>query len=358
MSISRPSWPPARARLRGVIASVFAATLVLTACSSSTEDTESEAGGESASIAEDGAFPVTIGHALGETTIEQEPQRIAVVGWSTPDIVVALGRVPVAVGKNAYGADDSGFFPWFREGVDALGGDLPQALPSLERGEINFEALLETRPDLILATYSGISDEDYSRLTSIAPTVAYPETPWATPLDENIEIVGRALGTPARADELRTALNATIDTVAQEHPEFRDVTFVYGTAPADDGTVLLNGPEDNRVQLLEQLGFVLDAGVGKLAEASQNASSFNVSLEALSELAPQLYITNAEDESAWQQALASGVFAKWGPISNGNVVVTVDHAVTMSLSSPSPLSVPWGIERLAEPLSRTVAKLQ
>lgn len=334
-------------RAKGLAAVFLSAVFILSGCSAPEPQQETAP----SERIEDGAFPVTVKHALGETPIEQNPQRIAVIGWSTPDIVVALGRVPVAIGKSSYGADDSGFFPWFREGVGKLGGDLPQALPSLERGEIDFEALLETAPDLILATYSGITPEDYARLTKIAPTVAYPESAWATPLDQNIEIVGKALGVPEQASALQHSLEQNISSIAQEHPELKGVSFAYGTVPADDSTVLLNGPTDNRVQLLEDLGMELDPGVTDLAEAQQGASSFNVSLEEVSELTPELFVTNVENQSEWDQAQKNKVFAKWSPIDKANVVVTDDHAVTMALSSPSPLSIPWGLGAFISPLS-------
>lgn len=347
------------AKKKTLAALALIAALALSACAPSSADPGNAVDTAPAGQAEAGAYPVTVKHALGEVTLEQEPQRIAVVGWTTPDIVVALGRVPVAVGKNNYGADDGGYFPWFRDGVKELEGQLPLALPSLERGEIDFEELLDTAPDLILATYSGITAEDYTRLSSIAPTVAYPEIPWATPLEDNIKLVGQALGVPERAKKLQASLNETIAAAAKEHPEFQGVTFAYGTVPADDGTVLFNGPTDTRVQLLEQLGLVLAPGIAELANASGQSSSFNVSLEEMSDLSPELFVTNVEDDAEWNKAVsASSIFANWGPVDRGSVVVTNDHAQTMSLSSPSPLSIPWGLANFVEPLSDAIDKLK
>ncbi|WP_074711812.1 ABC transporter substrate-binding protein [Arthrobacter alpinus] len=347
------------AKKKALAALALIAALALSACAPGSADAGKAADAATVGQAEAGAYPVTVKHALGEVTIDQEPQRIAVIGWTTPDIVVALGRVPVAVGKNSYGADDGGYFPWFRDGVKALQGQLPLALPSLERGEIDFEELLDTAPDLILATYSGITAEDYARLSSIAPTVAYPETPWATPLEDNIKLVGQALGVPERAGKLQASLNDTIAAAAKDHPEFQGVTFAYGTVPSDDGTVLFNGPTDTRVQLLEQLGMVLAPGIPELAKASGESSSFNVSLEEMSDLKPDLFVTNVENDAEWKKALtSSSIFANWGPVERGAVVVTSDHAQTMSLSSPSPLSIPWGLANFVEPLSDAIGKLK
>ncbi len=41
-----------------------------------------------------------------------------------------------------------------------------------ETDGIDFEAVADTQPDLILATYSGMTAEDYKTLSEIAPTVA------------------------------------------------------------------------------------------------------------------------------------------------------------------------------------------
>ena len=37
---------------------------------------------------------------------------------------------------------------------------------------------------MILAPYSGITEEQYELLSEIAPTVAYPDEPWTTPWRE------------------------------------------------------------------------------------------------------------------------------------------------------------------------------
>src|SRR5699024_5849734 len=63
-------------------------------------------------------FPVTIQHAFGETTIEEDPQRIATVGWTDQDMVVALGEVPVGSVLIGWGGNEDGSSDWFDEGVE------------------------------------------------------------------------------------------------------------------------------------------------------------------------------------------------------------------------------------------------
>ena len=42
-------------------------------------------------------FPVTISHALGTTIVNQPPERIVTLGWSSEDAVLALGKIPVGM---------------------------------------------------------------------------------------------------------------------------------------------------------------------------------------------------------------------------------------------------------------------
>lgn len=42
-----------------------------------------------------GAFPVTIEHVFGGTTVPTKPERIVALGVSDADVVLALGQVPL-----------------------------------------------------------------------------------------------------------------------------------------------------------------------------------------------------------------------------------------------------------------------
>ncbi len=72
------------------------------------------------------AFPVTIKHALGETTIPAEPKRIVTLGWSSTDAAIALGTVPVGMPTFRSEGWDSDYTPWIEEAVTAMGAPLPR----------------------------------------------------------------------------------------------------------------------------------------------------------------------------------------------------------------------------------------
>lgn len=93
----------------------------LSGCNASADSTPA-AGAPSAAAgaAEEGAFPVTLTHRFGETTIASEPKRIVCVGLKEQDDLLAVGVVPV------------GASPWldFSDGNKILGPWTEDALGS------------------------------------------------------------------------------------------------------------------------------------------------------------------------------------------------------------------------------------
>src|SRR5688572_22296797 len=67
-----------------------------------------------AAPAADGAYPVTIPNAYGETTIPAEPTRVVAVGFNEADFLLALGVVPVGV-RDFIGEYDETARPWAQE---------------------------------------------------------------------------------------------------------------------------------------------------------------------------------------------------------------------------------------------------
>ena len=86
---------PTVRRFRVVAATCLIAVAGLTGCSTGSSDDVAGEPAATRSSAEPGAFPVTIDHALGRTTVEQEPTRVVTLGWSDQDVALALGVVPV-----------------------------------------------------------------------------------------------------------------------------------------------------------------------------------------------------------------------------------------------------------------------
>ena len=203
-----------RAR-RGFV--VVAALLVLSGCGS---DDESR-GGDTA--ARGGAFPVTDEHKFGATTVRSTPRRIAVVGLTEQDTVLALGSKPIAT-TEWYGKQPQAVWPWARA---ALGDAKPTVLSNADG--FQFERIALLRPDLIIGTNVGMKRRDYEKLSAIAPTIAAAKgsTDWFSPWDQQTAIIAKALGKEAEGRALVRNIKARYAKAAAEHPEFKGKTITF-----------------------------------------------------------------------------------------------------------------------------------
>ena len=132
------------------VAAVTAALLLtVTGCSTGPAGgEEAESAGSSTGAAGD-AFPVTIEHAFGETTIESEPTRVATVSWVNADVSIALGVVPVGMPADEWGGNEQESTPWkdaaLEEAGAALGTeDAPEQYS--EADGVNYNAIAELTP--------------------------------------------------------------------------------------------------------------------------------------------------------------------------------------------------------------------
>ncbi len=149
-------------------ATAVALAVVLAGCSSdgdSGKDAAKDAGKDTSNSA--GAFPVSIKSSLGTAEIKEKPQRIVTLGQGSAETAIALGQTPVGIESYPWGSDKSGYLPWINEAVKKSGDKLPKQFTGGE--EIDFEAITELEPDVILAPWSGITQKQYDVLKDIAP---------------------------------------------------------------------------------------------------------------------------------------------------------------------------------------------
>lgn len=127
-------------------------------------------------------------HAMGETTIEGTPQRIATLYQGANDTAVALGVTPVAIVESW---TEKPVYPYLKEqlsGIPLLG----------EEHQPNLEELQKQKPDLIVATKTR-HEAIYDQLSQIAPTVMIDQVyEWQSTLS----LMGEALGKQTEADQL------------------------------------------------------------------------------------------------------------------------------------------------------------
>ena len=325
---------------------VVAAATALTACTTGPAGTAPDGADEGAApAAETGAaadaFPVTITHAFGETTIEEEPARVATLGWTDQDMALSLGVVPVGATALTWGGNDGQSSDWFDAALEEMGGQAPVRYSDADGAPL--EAIAELDPDVILATNSGITAAEYESLSSIAPVVAYPEAPWVTAWQDSLRLVGQAIGRSDPAEEVVAETEQLIFDTAAEHAELAGTSFVFAyLTTADLSSIGVYGREDPRVRILEQLGMESAAIVDEVVE--DGAFYGTVSAERASTVASDMLLTYAETDTDLQTFTDDPLLGQIPALAAGNAYAEVDKHVGLAITNPSPISMPYIID--------------
>lgn len=324
----------------------IALALTLTACGSDTSDSGGGSGGGGGGDWE----PVTIEHALGTTTIEEEPERVATVDFANQEVPLALGIVPVGMSKMTWGDDDGdGVQPWTEDKLKELDAKTPVLFD--ESDGYDFEAVAETDPDVILAGYSGMSEDDYDKLSKIAPVVAYPDDPWATEWRDSIAINAKGLGMEVEGKELVKDLEKEITTAVDEHPELKDKTAMYLTHidPSDLSEINFYSAADTRSKYLEDLGMKIAPSVVKATKGNDFAGS--MSGERVDELDDADIILTYGGPKLVKALKDDPALSKLSAVKNDAVVNLDGEKPIGTAGNPSALSLPYLIEDYVELLA-------
>lgn len=332
-------------RRTAVIASVLASALALSACASTSTE----------SVGSSGDFEkVTIEHALGTAVITEQPERIVTLGMGSAETVIALGTIPVGIEEYSWGSDDTGYLPWIHEEVTELGAELPAQFTG--GTELDIEAIIELEPDLILAPWSGVTQEQFDLLTDIAPTVAYEETPWTITWEEQMNVIGEAMGKSTETTKLIDGIKTQFADTTAAHPEFADVSFsyIYNTGP---GTLGVFFAEEQRVAMVRALGLQVDPIVNTLEE-TEGTDSAVIGLENADLLKDSdLLFTFYSDPENRSEIESQELYKNIPAVSRGSIVAPTDQPFVTGSSIINPLTVPWALERYVPLINTAVATL-
>lgn len=340
--------PRVYARRSAILITAVAAVLLINGCSMAST---------SVPAADDATNGVVITHGHGKTVIPEEPKRIVTLGLMSADVVAALGVNPVGI-EELWGANDSGYLPWFEEYTTKHFDELPTVIEGLEDGP-NYEAIKELKPDLILGLYTGITDVEYARLSSIAPTVPYIEGPFDPGTWQDLtQTIGTALGKEPEATELVAQTETFIDDLTNAHPEFQGKSFLWGVAltPGDSGMGAYL-PYDARVRITESLGLTPTSYMQTLQDTAEGDLWYSgVSLEKLSDVEADVFIAWPNGGlSDVEYSLKHPVFTSWQPIANKSYVIYTEAASAAAITAPTVLSMPYILPGYVENLSNALA---
>ncbi|MBB3086989.1 iron-siderophore ABC transporter substrate-binding protein [Geodermatophilus sabuli] len=314
--------------LRG--AALLAVAVLATSCGSDPADDGADAATSSGGSS--GAFPVTVPTAFGEVTVEEEPARVVALGWSDAETALALGVQPVGA-SDWLGFGGEGVGPW----AEGLYDEAPELIDTLEP---SLEAIAALEPDLILDTRSAATQDRYDLLSQIAPTISQPEGvgPYQTTWQQQLELVGQALGKEDEAAQLEDDVEQRFADAAADHPEFEGTEVAVAAYTSEGFGAYVRG--DSRVDFMEQLGFVNKPAIQELSGTNFFVP---VSDEEVSLLdAPLTVVFPIFVEVS--AITANPVWGTLPSVQQGHALVLEDQDLVSAFSSGTPLGIEYALD--------------
>ena len=247
-----------------------------------------------------------------------------------------------------------GLLPWTAQKYKELGVEKPVVYDDIDG--LDYEAISDSNPDVILAAYSGITQEEYYLLSQIAPVVAYPKNAWQTLWREQITMDATAMGKQAEGEKLVKDLDALIKEKTANYTDLKGKTAVFCYFnPADLGKFYIYLPTDPRAAYLTDLGLSFPESISKLG-----ADSFSIEISAENiDVLKDADILVAYGNDDLLKALQSDALLGTVPaVKNGAVALIEDGSVLSASCTPSALSIPATIDEYLEILGAAASKVK
>ena len=329
---------------RGLFLGAFGAATagLLAACGDDGGDTPA-GGGSSSGPAAGAAFPATVTHQFGTTTVEEAPTTVVSLGWADADALLALGVVPVGI-LDWFQAWPQGVGPWAQP---KLNGATPQILKG---PEINFEAVAALRPDLVTFTKSDNAKATWDQLEKLAPTLSGPAgtQPYGTTLKDQTMLIAQALGRRADGEALVAANDKALADAKAANPEFGGKTVCVASSFAGQYGAYTRG--DGRVQFMEALGFTNSPKIEDLKPANFYAEVSKERVALLDADLTVMFAIGAGAELKKDAVLNSIPSAK-----AGRLLIIDDADLANAFSTNSVLSTPYTLEKFVPMVKEALA---
>lgn len=324
---------------------------------STAESTASSTTSSVSTTATQEGYPIVIEHAFGETVIEQKPERIATIGWANQDTPLALGIMPVGFSMANFGpVDEMGMHPWTAAKVKELGVSDPNVFKDTDG--IDYEAISDSKPDIILAAYSGITQEEYDLLSQIAPVVAYPEQAWQTSWKEQILLNSKGIGMEQEGIDYVASMETLIAETTAQYPQLEGKTGAFlWISPTDLSQFYLYFPVDPRAGYLEDLGVEFPEELTETLKKETTGFSATVSAENVDVLKDLDIIVAYGDDVLLETLQADSKFGTVPAIQRGSVVFVDSNSELAAASTPSALSIPAVLDEYVALLAQAADKV-
>ncbi|WP_250029486.1 ABC transporter substrate-binding protein [Paractinoplanes maris] len=323
-------------RLTAAGASLVVGLALLSGCGG---DTDSAAGEQGASTSA-AAYPVTLTHKLGTAEVKAAPQRIVALSDADLDALLTLGVQPVGIAESS---GEGGITAWAKPLVTGK----PTVLTAGDTG-FDIEKIAALAPDLILAGGDYYIDDEYAKLSKLAPTTAYETTgafedPWQTTLKQ----VAKAIGRTAEAEQVITEVEGKVAKAKTDNPELASKQFTLSQMWEAGSIGVLRSDKDAGVKMLNDFGMKLAPGVAAL---KGDDFAVQLSLEKVGVLDADTTLIYYADKTLQPTLEGNTLFKNLGSVKRGSYKALAD-AQFSALRTPTPLSVQYIIENVLPTIS-------
>lgn len=315
----------------GMLSVVAAATLA--ACG----------GDDSAGASGDG---VPVEHAFGTTTVPKKPTKVVSVGLTEQDTLLALGLTPAAV-TEWYGEQPYATWPWAQS---TLGSAKPEVLKTDDG--FQFEKIGTLKPDLIVGTNAGITEQDYAKLSDIAPTIAHPKdqpsyfAPWRT----QTELIGKACSLEKETADLIAGVDKKFADAAAANPQFAGAKVIFLQNAVYDGNVVAY-QQGLSTDFLTDLGFTIPSEIDEFVSDSEDLGQAYIPIEQLSVLnAADVLIWGTESQEDVDALMSTPGFTDLAAVQANRSIYTGGE-LAGAIYFTSPLSLPYVVDQLVPQLA-------
>lgn len=246
--------------------------------------------------------------------------------------------------------------PWTAQKLKELGEETPNIFQDTDG--LDFEAIADAAPDVILAAYSGITQEDYNTLSKIAPVVAYQTSPWIASWREQITFNSMGMGMAAEGKKLIADTEKLIQDKANEHAEIKGKKAAFGMfMVADLSKFYIYTPGDPRGAFLGELGMEFPESLNSQI-TDPNSFYIELSAENADALNDAEVLVAYGDENTLKTLQADPILGKVPAIERGSVVIIGDNTPLAAAGNPNPLSILYSIDEYLHLISEAVSKLK
>ncbi|MCZ2259149.1 iron-siderophore ABC transporter substrate-binding protein [Sporosarcina sp. G11-34] len=302
-------------------------------------------------------YPLVIEHAFGETVIEEKPERIATIAWGNHDVALALGVVPVGLSAANYGVEDGNdLLPWTANKLKELGGESPVTFQDTDG--LDFEAISDANPDVILAAYSGLTQEEYDTLSEIAPVVAYQTSPWLASWREQVTFNSKGMGMEEEGKQLIADTEKLIQDKVNEYPVLKGKKAAFVSISATDlSKFYIYTPTDSRGEFLGELGMEYPENITSQI-TDPNSFYLELSAENADILSDVDLFVSYGDDNTLKALQADPILGKVPAVQRGSVAIIGDNTPLAAAGTPNPLAIDYSIDEYLTLLSEAANKVK